>query len=340
MRIVNLDKLTYAGNLDTLAAVMDHPRHVFVQGDIGDRELVAQLLRDHRVDAVVNFAAESHVDRSIDGPAEFIETNVSAPSTCSTAPGLTGPRSTTPARPRSASCTSPPTRSTARSATPAPSPRRPPTPQFALLGLQGRVRPSGAGLAPHLRPAGADHQLLQQLRPLPVSGKADPADDLNAPRRQAAADLRRRLQRARLALRRGSLPRHRPRVGARAAPARSTTSAATARRPTWRSSTPSAHCSTRRCPIRRIARTPNSSSSSPTAPATTGATPSTPPRSSKNSAGSRPRPSRAVMQRTVHWYLDQSRVVARVTDGSYHGQRLGSDEATGPRAGPTAGGGA
>jgi dTDP-glucose 4,6-dehydratase len=75
-RIVNLDKLTYAGNLDTLAAVMDHPRHVFVQGDIGDRELVAGLLREHAVDAVVNFAAESHVDRSIDGPAAFIETNV------------------------------------------------------------------------------------------------------------------------------------------------------------------------------------------------------------------------------------------------------------------------
>ena len=75
-RIVNLDKLTYAGNPDTLAAVQDHPRHVFVQGDIGDRAFVSRLLREHAVDAVVNFAAESHVDRSIDGPAAFIETNV------------------------------------------------------------------------------------------------------------------------------------------------------------------------------------------------------------------------------------------------------------------------
>ncbi|MBK1631545.1 dTDP-glucose 4,6-dehydratase [Thiohalocapsa halophila] len=75
-RIVNLDKLTYAGNPDTLAAVQDHPRHVFVQGDIGDRALVSRLLHEHAVDAVVNFAAESHVDRSIDGPAAFIETNV------------------------------------------------------------------------------------------------------------------------------------------------------------------------------------------------------------------------------------------------------------------------
>ena len=76
VHIVNLDKLTYAGNLDTLKPVADHPRHVFVQGDIGDRTLIAQLLREHAVDAVVNFAAESHVDRSIDGPAAFIETNV------------------------------------------------------------------------------------------------------------------------------------------------------------------------------------------------------------------------------------------------------------------------
>jgi dTDP-glucose 4,6-dehydratase len=75
-RIVNLDRLTYAGNLDTLAGVLEHPRHVFAQGDIADRELVTRLLREHAVDAVVNFAAESHVDRSIDGPAAFIETNV------------------------------------------------------------------------------------------------------------------------------------------------------------------------------------------------------------------------------------------------------------------------
>ncbi len=76
LRIVNLDKLTYAGNMDTLAALRDNPRHVFVHGDIGDGALVARLLREHAVDAVLNFAAESHVDRSIDGPAEFVHTNV------------------------------------------------------------------------------------------------------------------------------------------------------------------------------------------------------------------------------------------------------------------------
>jgi dTDP-glucose 4,6-dehydratase len=75
-RVVNLDKLTYAGNLDTLAPLMADPRHVFVQGDIGDRALVRRLLSDYEVDTLVNFAAESHVDRSIDGPAAFVETNV------------------------------------------------------------------------------------------------------------------------------------------------------------------------------------------------------------------------------------------------------------------------
>ena len=76
MRVINLDKLTYAGNLQTLASLESDPNHVFVHGDIGDRALVASLLAEHQPDAVLNFAAESHVDRSIDGPAAFIETNV------------------------------------------------------------------------------------------------------------------------------------------------------------------------------------------------------------------------------------------------------------------------
>ena len=75
-KVINLDALTYAGNLDTLAPVMDDPRHIFVHGDIGDRALVRQLLETHQPDAVVNFAAESHVDRSIDAPGDFIRTNV------------------------------------------------------------------------------------------------------------------------------------------------------------------------------------------------------------------------------------------------------------------------
>ncbi|MCU7918335.1 MAG: dTDP-glucose 4,6-dehydratase [Candidatus Thiodiazotropha sp. (ex Epidulcina cf. delphinae)] len=76
LQVVNLDALTYAGNLDTLETLQDDPRHQFVQGQIQDRALVTNLLQQFTPDAIVNFAAESHVDRSIDGPAEFIDTNI------------------------------------------------------------------------------------------------------------------------------------------------------------------------------------------------------------------------------------------------------------------------
>jgi dTDP-glucose 4,6-dehydratase len=74
--LVNLDALTYAGNPDSLVDLADDPRYRFVLGSIGDGGLVGKLLREHQPRAVVNFAAESHVDRSIDGPAAFVETNV------------------------------------------------------------------------------------------------------------------------------------------------------------------------------------------------------------------------------------------------------------------------
>lgn len=75
-RLVNLDALTYAGNLDSLAAVKVDPRHIFVHGNICDGDLVGELLREHRPRAIIHLAAESHVDRSIDGPDAFIRTNV------------------------------------------------------------------------------------------------------------------------------------------------------------------------------------------------------------------------------------------------------------------------
>ena len=74
--VVNLDALTYAGNLQSLASVNNDPRHVFAKGDIGDRALLDRLFAEHRPRAVVHFAAESHVDRSIHGPGAFIKTNV------------------------------------------------------------------------------------------------------------------------------------------------------------------------------------------------------------------------------------------------------------------------
>ena len=74
--VINLDALTYAGNLGNLAAIESDPRHIFVQGDINDRELVEGLLAEHRPSAIVHFAAESHVDRSIVGPEAFLKTNI------------------------------------------------------------------------------------------------------------------------------------------------------------------------------------------------------------------------------------------------------------------------
>jgi dTDP-glucose 4,6-dehydratase len=75
-KVVNLDVLTYAGNPDNLAGLKGDPRHVFVKAGIGDFDLVARLLAEHRPRAIVNFAAESHVDRSIHGPEDFIQTNI------------------------------------------------------------------------------------------------------------------------------------------------------------------------------------------------------------------------------------------------------------------------
>lgn len=74
--IINLDKLTYAGNLETLSSLQDNEHHVFVQGDIADSPLIDDLLRRYQPRAILNFAAESHVDRSIHGPEDFIQTNI------------------------------------------------------------------------------------------------------------------------------------------------------------------------------------------------------------------------------------------------------------------------
>lgn len=74
--VIDLDRLTYAGNLENLRSLEGDPRHIFVRGDIGDFDLVATLLAEHRPRAIIHFAAESHVDRSIHGPEDFIQTNI------------------------------------------------------------------------------------------------------------------------------------------------------------------------------------------------------------------------------------------------------------------------
>jgi dTDP-glucose 4,6-dehydratase len=75
-RVIALDKLTYAGNLENLKSVKNHPNYIFVHGDIGDSKLIAKLLQEHKPRSIVNFAAESHVDRSIHGPDDFMQTNI------------------------------------------------------------------------------------------------------------------------------------------------------------------------------------------------------------------------------------------------------------------------
>lgn len=74
--VISLDLLTYAGNLENLSSLIDNPNHYFVKGNINDRKLISQILKKYHIRAIVNFAAESHVDRSISGPKEFIETNI------------------------------------------------------------------------------------------------------------------------------------------------------------------------------------------------------------------------------------------------------------------------
>ena len=75
-RVVNVDKLTYAGNIDSLRQIENRPNYSFVNADICDAQAMADLLRQHGIDVIMHLAAESHVDRSIDGPAAFIETNI------------------------------------------------------------------------------------------------------------------------------------------------------------------------------------------------------------------------------------------------------------------------
>ena len=75
-KVINYDKLTYAGNLDTLASIEDNPHYVFEQGDICDRGKLATLFEKYKIDYIIHFAAESHVDRSIESPGDFIQTNV------------------------------------------------------------------------------------------------------------------------------------------------------------------------------------------------------------------------------------------------------------------------
>lgn len=156
--VVNLDKLTYAGNLQTLVSLKGNPRHIFVQGDIGDRALVERLLAEHKPRAVVNFAAESHVDRSIHGPGEFVQTNIVGTfNLLESVRGYWGNLSDgEKAAFRFLHVSTDEVYGSLAKDDPA-SPRRIATNPVSLQRQQGRQRPLGACLVPHLRSAGADH---------------------------------------------------------------------------------------------------------------------------------------------------------------------------------------
>ena len=151
--VLNLDVLTYAGNLENLKALEGDARHVFVQGDIGDAALLTRLFAEYRPRAVVHFAAESHVDRSIHGPDAFVQTNV-----VGTFRLLEAARAHWMGLPGGGK------------------------EEFRFLHVStdevyGSLGPEDAGVSPYLRSADTDDELFKQLWALPVSGKADSAGD-------------------------------------------------------------------------------------------------------------------------------------------------------------------
>ena len=194
-RVTVYDKLTYAGNLANLDPVKDSPGYAFVQGDICDPAKLAEVLPGH--DAVINFAAESHVDRSIAGAAEFITSNAVGVQVLLDA--CRGGRH----RAGRARVDRRGVRLDRRRRLDRAVPARP---ELPLRGGQGGRRPDRDRLRPHPRRQRLGHPVLQQLRAVPVPGEGHPAVRHQPARRQAGAALRRRPERARLDPRGRPLP--------------------------------------------------------------------------------------------------------------------------------------
>ncbi len=188
--VLNLDKLTYAGNLASLRSVDNHPNYSFAKVDICDREAVTAQFRAFCPDGVMHLAAESHVDRSIDASADFIATNIVGTHVMLEAArawrdGLPAPRKDGVPLP---ACLD---RRGLRLAGRGRAVHRDDAlrPQLALLRIEGGGRPPRQRLGAHLRAAGADHQLLEQLRAVPLPREADPARHPERPARQAHPGL-------------------------------------------------------------------------------------------------------------------------------------------------------
>ena len=237
-RVVNIDKLTYAANLDSLPGAAGNPRYAFEQTCICEAALLRRLFDKYQPDAVMNLAAESHVDRSIDGPGEFIKTNIVGTFTL-LQEALRHWRRLPSEKTRAVPLPARLDRRGVRLARRRGLLHRDDglCAELALFRQQGVVRPSGPGLARNLWAADARHQLLEQLRALSFSREADSAHDHQGPRGRADAGLWRRQQCARLALCRGPCQGAVAGAGARRALARPTMSAAATSAPicmSWR----------------------------------------------------------------------------------------------------------
>ena len=196
--VINLDRLTYAGNPANLESVSADPRYRFVQGDIGDPTLVQELLQRHQPRAIVHFAAESHVDRSIHGPDDFVRTNINGTSALLQEAraywnDLAGEHKSqfrflqisTDEVYGSLKAEDPPFRRDQRLCA-----------QQPIFGVESFCRPSGSRLPSHLRTAHYHHELLQQLWTISVSGKVDSAGDPERLRGQTNSGVRRRKERS------------------------------------------------------------------------------------------------------------------------------------------------
>ncbi len=209
--VVNVDKLTYAGNMENLASLDGDQRHIFVHGDIGDAALISRLLVEHKPRAVLNFAAESHVDRSIHGPEDFIQTNIvgtfhlleavraywNARSSDTDRNAFRFLHVSTDEVYGSLSKTDP-----AFSETNRYEPNSPYSASKAASDHLVRAYHHTYGLA------GTNHKLLEQLRAVPLSRKTDSAMHLECTARKRPAHLRRRPANSRLAICKGPLQRH------------------------------------------------------------------------------------------------------------------------------------
>ena len=200
-RIVCLDKLTYAGNLSTLKSVMDNPQFRFVKADICDREAVFKLFEEEHPDIVVNFAAESHVDRSIDDPGVFLQTNIMGTATMMDACRKYGIKRYHQVSTDEVYGDLPLDRPDLLFTEETP---------IHTSSPYSSSKAGADGILPDVRTALHDQPVQQQLRSLSFPGEADSPDDCQRPERQAPAGLRRGKERAGLAVCGGSLQGYRP----------------------------------------------------------------------------------------------------------------------------------